>query len=267
MDRLPLILPLAAYSALAFVHLLPGVAPAVEKRARGLAIIGVVAHVIALALAIATGTHRTGFPEALSAASLGLMAAYVVVADGRLRALGMVLAPLALVLAATSLVVPHADVAALDEVGPSPWLPVHIGLMFAGMAGFGLSFAVGCAYLFVRWRLKTRKLEALGRLPPLELLDRLQFRSTLFGFVFLTLGIGAGGLWAATRLGEPWVFDPKVVFTLVIWGWYALVLQARLLGGMRGRWSALFAIVGFCGMIFSMLALNFLISGWHGYAR
>jgi ABC-type transport system involved in cytochrome c biogenesis permease subunit len=93
-----------------------------------------------------------------------------------------------------------------------------------------------------------------------------QFRSTLFGFVFLTLGIAVGGVWAAASLNEPWVLDPKVVFTLALWVWYGISLQARLTSGLRGRWSALFSIVGFTGMVFSMLVLNF-VSGWHGYAR
>jgi ABC-type transport system involved in cytochrome c biogenesis permease subunit len=179
----------------------------------------------------------------------------------------MLLAPLALVTLGTAMVVPHRSVIALEETGVSPWLPVHLGLMFAGLGGFALSFAVGIAYLLVRWRLKHRRFDSLGRLPPLELLDRVQFRSTLFGFVFLTLGIGAGGAWAAMSLGEPWLVDPKVLFTLVIWLWYGIALQVRIVAGMRGRWSALFSIVGFGGMIFSMVALNWFVSGWHGYGR
>jgi ABC-type transport system involved in cytochrome c biogenesis permease subunit len=266
MDRVPYLLPMVLYGVLSFVHLLPGVWPAVEQRARAIGIVAVALHVLALALQLAFETSPPGYPEALSAASLGVMAAYALTAEGRLRSLGMLLSPLGLVLLGTSLVVPHRQVAALADAGPSPWLPVHLGLMFAGLAGFALSFAVGVAYLLVRWRLKHRKFDMLGRLPPLEMLDRLQFRSTLFGFVFLTLGIGAGGVWAAAAMKEPWFFDPKVLFTLVIWLWYGIALQVRLVAGMRGRWSALFSIVGFAGLIFSMVALNFLVSGWHGYA-
>ena len=121
-------------------------------------------------------------------------------------------------------------------------------------------------FLFVRSRLKGKKnLAALKRLPSLEVLDRIQFRSTLFGFAFLTLGIAAGGAWAAASLTEPFFFDPKVLLTLVIWAWYGIALQVRLVAGWRGRWSALFSIVGFSGLIFSMLVLNFVVQGWHAY--
>lgn len=267
MERILYILPLLCYGLLAVVHLLPGLLPRrVEDQGRAIGVVGTVGHVVALAAAAAYVPVGPAFPEALSAASLGVMIAWVVIAKGRLRSLGMLLAPIALVLLGTALVVPHRQVAALEETGTSVWLPVHLGLMFAGLAGFALSFAVGVIYLIVRTRLKNRHFDGLGRLPPLEVLDRIQFRSTLFGFVFLTLGIGVGGLWAAASLEEPWLVDPKVGFTLVIWLWYGVALQVRLIAGLRGRWSALFSIVGFAGMLFSLLAVNFLLSGWHGYA-
>ena len=267
MERVPYILPLVLYGALSFAHLLPDVGRAVVRRGRWVAAAGLVSHGLALLIAVFYGAPSPGLPEGLSAAALGAMVAYVAIGSGRLRSLGILLAPLATVTLGTSLVVPHRQVVAMETAGVSPWLPVHLGLMFAGLAGFALSFAVGVLYLLVRWRLKNRQFAGLGKLPPLEMLDRLQFRSTLFGFVFLTLGIGAGGAWAAASLQEPWLLDPKVLFTVMIWLWYGVALQVRLVAGMRGRWSALFSIVGFLGMIFSMVVLNFLVSGWHGYER
>jgi ABC-type transport system involved in cytochrome c biogenesis permease subunit len=189
----------------------------------------------------------------------------VVGAGDRTRALGLLLAPLSTVLLGTAMFVPHRTVIALAETGASAWLPIHLGLIFAGLGGFSLSFAVGVIYLFVRSRLKTKKLLGLGRFPSLEVLDRIQFRAMLFGFVFLTLGIAAGGAWAAASLTEPWTLDPKVLFTLVIWLWYGVALQVRLVAGWRGRWSALFSIVGFSGLVFSLIGFNFIVEGWHGY--
>ena len=120
-------------------------------------------------------------------------------------------------------------------------------------------------HLFVRNRLKKKRLTRIVRFPSLELLDRIQFRATLSGFVFLTLGIGAGGAWAAASLERAWTWDPKVFFTLVIWAWYGLALQLRLVRGWRGRWAALFSIVGFCGVVFSLVVFTSSIP-WHTYA-
>jgi len=177
----------------------------------------------------------------------------------------LLLAPLSVVILSTAMVVPTRQVTALEQTGLSLWLPIHLGLIFSGLAGFALSCAVGVLYLFVRSRLKAKKLAGLKRFPSLETLDRIQFRAMLFGFAFLTLGIGAGGAWAAAAFDGAWTLDPKVIFTLVIWSWYGIALQVRLVAGWRGRWSALFSIVGFAGLVFSLIGMNFLVAGWHGY--
>ncbi len=263
MERSAYIPALAVYGLLAFSTLLPGVVPVVARHARALAMVAITAHASVLAFGILQFMWGASIHEALSSVSLILMVWYCLDLRSRARA---ILAPLAVVLLGTALVVPQGSVAALSITGFSPWLPLHLGLMFAGLAGCAWSFVVGIAYLLVRWHLKNRRFEALGALPPLEVLDRAQYRTTLLGFVFLTLGIGVGGVWAATTLAEPWFLDAKVIFTLIVWAWYGVTLLARR-SGVSGRWGAVFSIIGFSGMIFSILFVNLLISGWHGVVR
>src|SRR5678816_194782 len=112
MERVPYILPLVLYAALSFAHLLPGVWPVVDANLRRVTLIAALLHAIALAVSVAFGDDPAGFPEALSGAALGVVIAYGWTADGRLRALGMLLVPLATVLLGTSLVVPHRQVVA-----------------------------------------------------------------------------------------------------------------------------------------------------------
>ncbi|TNE87465.1 MAG: c-type cytochrome biogenesis protein CcsB [Deltaproteobacteria bacterium] len=266
MDRIPYIAVLLAYGLVGLAHLHPGIGERLGERVRTVAWTGVVLHGLALLLRMVTTTIGPGFPEAISAGALGIMGAYALAGKGRLSALGLLLAPLATVLLGTALVVPHRQVAALEHSDAViPWLPVHLGLVFFGIASFALSFAVAVLYLLVRRELKNKRFDRLGRLPSLEVLDSLQFRATLFGFGALTLGIGVGGGIAAVALDEPWAWDPKVGFSLLLWAWYGASLQLRLVGGWRGKWAALFAIVGFAGALFSLLGLNFVSTGWHGY--
>ena len=266
MERLPYILVLGAWALVTLIHLLPEVVGSrVGAHVRSLGLFAVVVHAAALVIGGLTSPYPTGFPEALSATALGMGVAYVWLAGRNLQAMGMLLAPLTVVLVGTAMVVPHRTVVALEETGYSAWLPIHLGLIFAGLAGFAVSSAVGVMFLWVRARLKQKRIAGLARLPSLDVLDRFQFRAMLFGFVFLTLGIGAGGAWAAASLTEPWALDPKIIFTLCIWAWYGLALQMRLVAGRRGRWTALFSIVGFGGLVFSLVGLNFLLSGWHTY--
>lgn len=267
MERLPYIVVLVGWAFVSVGHLLPDVmGERLRAYLRPVAVASVVLHALTLAVG-AVVTQWVGFPEALSATALGVGIAYATVARKNLRALGLLLAPLAMVVLGTSLVVPHRTVAALEETGTSAWLPVHLGLMFAGMGGFALSSVVGVVYLWARNRLKRKDFRHLQSLPSLEVLDRIQFRAMLFGFLFLTLGIGAGGIWAAASLEEPWGVDFKVWFTVFIWAWYAAALQMRLVAGRRGRWTALFSIVGFSGLLFSLVGLNFLLGGWHAYGN
>jgi ABC-type transport system involved in cytochrome c biogenesis permease subunit len=264
-ERLPYIAVILAWAFVSIGHLVPDMlGETLRKWIRAVAIGAVVVHAVTLVVA-AFVTEWTGFPEALSATSLGVGIAYTLVDRKNLRAIGLLLAPLAMVALGTSLVVPHRTVVALEHTGVSPWLPIHLGLMFAGIAGFALSSVVGVVYLWARARLKNKKFHGMSRVPSLEVLDRIQFRAMLFGFLFLTLGIGAGGVWAAASLQETWEIDPKVWFTLLIWAWYGAALQVRLVAGRRGRWTALFSIVGFGGLVFSLVGLNFLLGGWHAY--
>ncbi len=266
MERLPYIAVLVAWGFVSMGHLLPDlVGERLRSHLRNVAWVAVLLHVGTLIAGVLLSPYPTGFPEALSGMSLGVGIAYLWVVGHRLRALGMLLAPLAMVLLGTSQVVPHRSVAALEQTGYSPWLPIHLGLLFAGLAGFALAFVVGVVFLWARRRLKQKKFAGMSRLPSLEVLDRIQFRAMLFGFVFLTLGIGAGGAWAAASLQEPLGSDPKVWFTLLIWAWYGGAVQVRIVAGRRGRWTALFSIVGFAGLLFSLVGLNFLLVGWHSY--
>ncbi|MCO4744642.1 MAG: cytochrome c biogenesis protein CcsA [Proteobacteria bacterium] len=268
MDSLPYIAVLIAYGLVGAAHLLPGiVGERLKSRVRPIALTGVFLHAAALFLGVATIGGGTGFREALSALALGIMGAYVAAGRGRLSALGLLLAPLATVLLGIALVVPRHQVAALEHTpGVLPWLPIHLALVFFGLACFALSFALGALYLLVRRELKAKRFDRLGRLPSLEVLDSMQFRATLFGFVAMTLGIGVGGGIAAASLDVPWAWDPKVGFTALLWAWYGLALQLRIVAGWRGKWSALFAIVGFAAAMFSLVGFNFFFTGWHGYA-
>lgn len=164
--RLPYIAVLVAWGFVSLGHLLPDlVGDLLRSHLRSVAWVAVVIHTVTLAYGLGYSPYPTGFPEALSGVSLGVGLAYLWVAQHNTRALGMLLAPLAMVALGTAQVVPHRSVSALAETGYSAWLPIHLGLMFAGIAGFALSSVVGVAFLWVRGRLKAKKFSGLARLP------------------------------------------------------------------------------------------------------
>ena len=144
------------------------------------------------------------------------------------------------------------------------WVWVHILLALVGIAAFVLNFAGALMYLLQERQLKTKRPGALYyRLPALETLDRLTYRTLALGFPFLTIGLILGALWAGAAWGSVFAFDPLALLSLVAWAVYALALAGRATAGWHGRRAAYFAILGFAVLALTLGAGLFL-PGRHG---
>src|SRR5262249_26596015 len=149
-----------------------------------------------------------------------------------LVALGAVVSPLAFGLALASDMI-YEGVRPLPPVLDSVWLPVHVVLSVLGDAVFALAFSASLLYLVQEHRLKTRPGRGMLRhLPSLETLDRVNYACLVWGLLLLTLGIVSGIAWAHTAWGRQlWTSDPKLLFTLLVWGIYVVLLQGRMTAG------------------------------------
>jgi cytochrome c-type biogenesis protein CcsB len=209
------------------------------------------------------------FGEALSLLGLVLVVAFLV-AQRRapVLALSAVVVPIAfgVTLAATAL---KGGVRPLPPVLHSMWLPVHVGLAILGDALLALAGSASVLYLVQDRRLKARRIGgAQPHLPSLETLDRLSHRSVVWGLVLLTLAIVTGIVWAHEAWGEPpnqpWLLDPKLLFTVGAWAFYVVLLQGRMSAGWHGRFAAQLTITGFAVIVLSLVGVNVLGLGRHG---
>jgi len=163
-----------------------------------------------------------------------------------------------------SLILAYASLGADSRIRPlmpalkSNWLLVHVITCFVGYAAFGLAFGAAILYL-------TRAFRPQGQGPGLPLLDRLIYRAAVIGFVFLTLGILTGAVWAETAWGRYWSWDPKETASLITWFIYAALLHARLVQGWQGRPIAWLAVAGFGAVLFTYIGVSFLLPGLHSY--
>ncbi len=263
MERWIDIVVLLLWSATTWSLWMPGL-PMGQGQHRAIVGFGAAALAVELVWSAWSGARAPGLHDALAATAVAIAAAWSGIGHRGQGALGRFLVPASLVALGLAQVSPVSHIAALDETGPSMWLPIHLGLVFAGVGGLALSAGVGALYLVTRARLKSKQFDQIGAGPDLETLDRLMFRAMLFGFVALTLGIAAGGVWASLALDHAvWAADPKVLYTLLLWTWYAAGLQFRVVSGRRGRWTAWFSLIGFGGVLFSMLGLSLLLDGFH----
>ncbi len=154
-----------------------------------------------------------------------------------------------------------ADIQPLVPALQSWWMKIHVPANFIGYGTFALAAMVGTAYL-----LKSHGY-LVDRLPALELLDDVMYKSISVGFAFFTVATILGALWAAEAWGGYWSWDPKETWALIVWLNYAAWLHMRLMSGLRGRAAAWWAVVGLLVTTFAFLGVNMFLSGLHSYGK
>ena len=155
----------------------------------------------------------------------------------------------------------------------SYWLDIHVTAMTLATGIFFVSAVLGLVYLWVdRY---TRRVAAgraapgngiVRRLPSIEQLDRLTYRTIVFGFPVWTFGVIAGAIWADQAWGRYWGWDPVETWAFITWVLYASFLHARATAGWRGRRAHYIQLLGFASLIFNILVVQVFIAGMHSYA-
>lgn len=184
------------------------------------------------------------------------------------RTLGAFVMPLALLAMAYanfSSRVP-ANIQPLMPALKSTWLHVHVATCFIGYAAFAIAFGLSLMYL-----VKSSQKDAGSRLtalfPSPGVLDELTYQMVVFGFLFLTVGIITGAVWANSAWGRYWGWDSKETWSLITWLIYAAMLHFRLMRGWQGKRIAYISVVGFMAVLFTYFGVNMLLTGLHSYAR
>jgi cytochrome c-type biogenesis protein CcsB len=145
----------------------------------------------------------------------------------------------------------------------SYWLWLHVSVTLLGEAFLAVAFVASILYL-TAGRDSAGKLESQKRQ---EKYDLIAYRAVAAGFPLFTLGaLVFGMIWASRAWGRYWSWDPKEVWSLITWLFYALYLHTRLVMGWKGKRSALIAIIGFLAALFTFFGVNYLLSGLHSYA-
>ncbi len=182
----------------------------------------------------------------------------------RLTILGGIIGPLAFLMTFAAFAVGRGP----NQIPPGIetfWLPLHVTLAFLGNAVFALAFAVSLVYLLQERHLKHKKLTLLmKRFPPLESLDRLNYKLLMWGFPLMTLGILTGSLWAGIHWGYYWSWDPRQISSAIVWLLYGALLHGRITAGLRGKKAALLTMVGFCVVLGYFLWGDAIFPSRHG---
>ncbi|MBN1865810.1 cytochrome c biogenesis protein CcsA [Candidatus Sumerlaeota bacterium] len=154
----------------------------------------------------------------------------------------------------------------------SPGLPrtslleVHIAAALIGYCAFALSAAFSLMYLLLYRELKKRQLGVVfERLPSLDTLERMGYRSVHFGLGFLIVAVGIGVAMLAGFSREWGVGDPKIVVASISIVLYAAAIALRQRLAIRGKRFALVSMAGFGLVLFSLLVVDRFLPGFHRF--
>ena len=145
----------------------------------------------------------------------------------------------------------------------SNWLIAHVITCFIGYAAFAIAFGTSWMYLIKKRDTEGKSL-LLKRFPKTNTIDELTYQMIMLGFLFLSIGIITGAVWANSAWGRYWGWDPKETWSLITWFIYATVLHAKKMRGWHGKKIAYLSMAGFAAVLFTYFGVNWL-PGLHSY--
>jgi cytochrome c-type biogenesis protein CcsB len=155
----------------------------------------------------------------------------------------------------------------------SYWLDIHVTAMTLATGIFFVAAVLGVLYIVAdryRARVAAGKAEPgnglIARIPSADQLDKLTYRTVIFGFPVWTFGVIAGAIWADQAWGRYWGWDPVETWAFITWVLYAAYLHARATAGWRGMRAHIIQLLGFASLATNMLVVQIFITGMHSYA-
>jgi len=232
---------------------------------------------IAAAAMRGLSVHRPPLGNMFEFALVGCMFVVVVfVAIGLrrdVRWLGLfVIGPVLLTLG-LAITVFYTDASELLPSLKSVWLVIHVTVATFSVALFTIAFSVTILHLVQTW-LESQDPEGMSRLrtivntalPASRSLDRTAYGIHVVAFPLWTFTLIAGAIWAEQAWGHYWNWDPKEVWTFVIWVVYAAYLHARATTGWSARSANYLALAGYACILVNYMVVNVFFVGQHSYS-
>ena len=189
------------------------------------------------------------------------------------RAMGVFILPLLVALAAIPALRPSVEDRAAVLQGPL--FGIHVSSLLFAYASFAIACVIGITYVLLFKEIKAKHLGFFyARLPSLQVLDRMNQRAIAIGWIFLTVGLIVGAVWAAQArayaAGDPRVQamslqDPKIFAALVCWGVYSFELFAARRIGWGGRRAAYLSALGFAIVLLNFVPISYFFTNSHNF--
>ena len=162
----------------------------------------------------------------------------------------------------------YTEAAELMPALKSVWLVIHVIVAILAVAIFTIAFSVGVVYLIRRRREENppEKPNFMETLPSSTQLERTAYGLNMVGFILWTFTLIAGAIWAQRAWSAYWTWDPKEVWTFVIWVVYAAYMHARATAGWEPKKAMGIALAGYACILVNFLVVNVFFVGLHSYS-
>jgi HemX protein len=150
------------------------------------------------------------------------------------------------------------------EVFEHPLFGLHVALALLGYAAFAVAASYGFLYLRLYRELKGGSFSTFyGKLPPLEVLERMMSGALVVGFVSLTAALIDGAAWAFLLDRTQALEGPFIGLSVATWGLYGIALVLRRLHRWHGRQTAVASLTGLAVILASLLVVQLFNAGFH----
>lgn len=190
------------------------------------------------------------------------------------RGLGIFILPIIVLLQ----VLPTVQAPGVEPRSPvleSPLFWVHVSALLGSYASFGLAAVIGITYLLQFKEIKAKHLHFFfTRLPSLQVLDVMNSRSVLIGWLLMSVGLVAGAVWVGqarsfapddARVQAMSLADPKIFVAIITWSVYTFGMIARQTIGWRGKRSAYLSAVGFAIVLLNFVPVSYFLTDSHNF--
>jgi ABC-type transport system involved in cytochrome c biogenesis permease subunit len=155
----------------------------------------------------------------------------------------------------------------------SPLFTIHVVSLLFAYASFALACVLGVTYVLLFKEIKAKQLGFFyTRLPSLQALDVMNGRAITVGWIFLTIGVTVGGIWATQvqsstdpRAQAMSLTDPKILVALLSWGVYSFAFFARKAIGWSGRRAAYLSAIAFVIVLLNFVPISYFLSKSHNF--
>lgn len=272
MNVVPLVLYLL--SAMAYMWHFARRQPPVGRAATTVLVAGALAHTFVVGMQTMEVGHVpvTNASSAISSFVLLLALAYLYVEmTTEERTMGAFILPL--MVAFQSIPAFNPGIEPRAEVLEGPLFGLHVSSLLFAYASFALAFVIGLTYVLLFKEIKARHLGFFyTRLPSLQVLDGMNGRVVSIGWLFLTLGIAVGGLWATQIQSSPdpraqamSIEDPKILVAIICWAVYSFALFARRAIGWSGRRAAWLSALAFVIVLLNFVPVGYFLTKSHNF--